>query len=192
MSRPSRGVAASALLVSAILAAGLLYVDQGGSSAAHPPRTSAPVEAPAPAPPEGRARDAIRRTRLAARLQRGVDEAADEGGTAEAAIMLDDWNEPVIAGSEEHGETRFMRLWSMSKMATMVAALRALGWGQRPGRPISPELDAALNGAITRSENCRQHRVVLELQRLTGGIGAAGEAFQQVFRDAGAEVRVAT
>ena len=116
------------------------------------------------------------RLRLGVELQHGVDAAAALGGTAEAAIMLDGWRTPIIASSEARGEARFMRMWSMSKVATMVAVLRGLGWGRRGGRPISPELDEALHGAITRSENCRQRRVVLELQRLSGGVTDAREA----------------
>jgi hypothetical protein len=106
--------------------------------------------------------------------------------------MLDDWQTPVIASSEARGEERFMRMWSMSKVATMIAVLRGLGWGRRPERPISDELDEALHGAITRSENCRQRRVVLELQRLSGGVAAAREAIQEVFAKAGGKVRVGT
>ena len=106
--------------------------------------------------------------------------------------MLEDWRTPVIASSEARGEERFMRMWSMSKVATMIAVLRGLGWGRRPGRPISNELDEALHGAITRSENCRQRRVVLELQRLSGSAGAARKAIQEVFAEAGGKVRVGT
>jgi hypothetical protein len=132
------------------------------------------------------------RLRLTADLERGVTAAAAEGGTAEAAAMLDGWRHPVIVTSEAKGKERFMRLWSMSKVATMIAVLRGLGWGRDQGRPITPELDAALHGAITRSENCRQRRVVLELQRLAGDPAAARRAFSAVFHDAGAGIKTAT
>ncbi len=183
----SRGAAALLVLVAIAGVAGYLYgSSRRSSSEAHS------SEAPVKVHPRRSSREAAQRARLGAELQRGVNAAAGLGGTAEAAIMLDGWPTPVIASSEVRGEERFMRMWSMSKVGTMVAVLHGLGWGHRPGRPISPELDEALHGAITRSENCRQRRVVLELQRLSGGTAAARQALQNVFRDAGAEVRAGT
>jgi hypothetical protein len=175
-------------LVAIAVVVGYLYgSSRGGSSEAHS------SQAPARATSSGRsALEAEQRARLGTQLQHGVDAAAALGGTAEAAIMLDGWQTPVIASSEARGEARYMRMWSMSKVATMIAVLRGLGWGQRAGRPISDELDEALHGAITRSENCRQRRVVLELQRLSGSTGAARRAIQEVFAEAGAKVRVGT
>jgi len=185
--RPSRGAAALLVLVAIAVVAGYLYgSNRGGSS--EPPSSQAPVKAH----PRQSSREAAQRASLGAALQHGVDAAAALGGSAEAAIMLDGWPTPLIASSEAHGEGRFMRMWSMSKVSTMIAVLRGLDWGRRPGQPISPELDEALHGAITRSENCRQRRVVLELQRLSGGAPAARRALQDVFRGAGAEVRVGT
>lgn len=182
-----RGVAVMVLVVAIAAVAGYVYgSDRGGPSQAHS------SVALAKAHPPHSSREAGQRARLGAELQRGVDAAAALGGSAEAAIMLDGWHTPVIASSEARGQARFMRMWSMSKVGTMVAVLRGLGWGRRPGQPISPELNEALHGAITRSENCRQRRVVLELQRLSGGTAAAREALRAVFRDAGAEVRVGT
>ena len=182
----SRGAAALLALAAIAAVAGYLYgASRGGSS-------EPPSKARVTTHPRESSREAARRTRLATDLQHGVDAAAALGGTAEGAIMLDGWRTPVIASSEAHGEGRFMRMWSMSKVATTIAVLHGLGWGRRPARPISPELDEALHGAITRSENCRQRRVVLELQRLSGGTAPAREALQGVFGDAGAEVRVGT
>lgn len=182
-----RGATALLVLVAIAAVAGYLYGSTRGSPP-HAPSSEAPVKAH----PRESSREATQRDRLGAELQHGVDVAAALGGTAEAAIMLDGWPTPLIVSSEAHGEGRYMRMWSMSKVSTMIAVLRGLGWGQRPGRPISPELDEALQGAITRSENCRQRRVVLELQRLSGGTPAARVALQDVFGEAGAEVRVGT
>ncbi|HET8813519.1 MAG TPA: hypothetical protein VFM51_01015, partial [Solirubrobacterales bacterium] len=64
------------------------------------------------------------------------------------------------------------------------------GWGERPGHPLPPEVDAALEGTIVRSENCRQRRVVLELQRRAGGPAAARAALAGVLATAGAEARI--
>jgi hypothetical protein len=186
-SGPSRGVAALGVLVAIAAVAGYRY-GHGGEGSSDAPSPQARVEAH----PRESSRDAVQRARLSAELQHGVDAAAALGGTAEAAIMLDGWPAPVVASSEADGEGRFMRMWSMSKVATMIAVLRSLGWGRRPGQPISAELDQALHVAITRSENCRQRRVVLELQHLSGGTAAAREALQDVFRRAGAAVRVGT
>jgi hypothetical protein len=185
----SRGTVALLLLMAVAAIAGYLY----GSSRSDSPaafRRGREIQ------PGTRTQESpqvsAQRARLAAALQRGVDAAAALGGTAEAAIMLDGWRTPAIASSEMDGRNRFMRMWSMSKVATMVAVLRGLGWGQRPGQPLSPELDEALRGAIMRSENCRQRRVVLELQRLSGGTDPAREALATVFRAGGGEVRIGT
>jgi len=187
---PSRGAVALLLLMAVAAIAGYLY---GSSGSGDSPAASRPEPAGGAAT---RGRESplqvAQRVRLAAALQRGVDAAAALGGTAEAAIMLDGWRRPAIASSEADGGDRFMRMWSMSKVATMVAVLRGLGWGRRVGRPLTPELDEALHGAITRSENCRQRRVVLELQRLYGGAGPAREAMAAVFRAAGGEARIGT
>ncbi len=73
----------------------------------------------------------------------------------------------------------------MSKVVTMVALLRELDWGDRAGEAMNPELKAALGGAITRSENCRERRVVLELQERAGSLGAARAAVAKVLQMAG-------
>lgn len=189
MSASVRGVA-GALLVSAIAAISLCGCgarsQSGRGTTASIPRRTTGRQTHGPSPSEAN------RLQLTADLERGVATAAAEGGTAEAAAMLDGWRHPVIVTSEARGKERFMRLWSMSKVATMIAVLRGLGWGHDKGRPITPELDAALHGAITRSENCRQRRVVLELQRLAGGPVAARRAFSAVFHDAGAAIKTAT
>jgi hypothetical protein len=184
--RLSRGAAALLVLAAIAAVAGYPYGSSREDSSVAPPQARAKAHA------RRSSGEKEQRARLAAELRHGVDAAAELGGTAEAAIMLHGWRTPLIASSEARGNGRFMRMWSMSKVATMIAVLRGLGWGQLPGRPISPELDQALHGAITRSENCRQRRVVLELQRLSGDTAAAREAIAAVFRDAGAEVRVGT
>ncbi|MEX2107430.1 MAG: hypothetical protein WD827_00925 [Solirubrobacterales bacterium] len=130
--------------------------------------------------------DAVARARIADGLRRGVEAAAKLGGDVEAAAMLDGWEAPLVESSEPGGGERPMRMWSMSKVATMVALLRGLGWGERPGAPPSPEVEDALQGAITRSENCRQRRVVLELQRMAGSPAGARVALADVFTDVGA------
>jgi len=104
--------------------------------------------------------------------------------------MAGGWPAPAIETSEVAGSSRWMRMWSMSKVATMIALLRLLGWGERPGRAVQPEVEEALQGAIRRSENCRQRRVVLELERLAGGATGARAALASVFRAAGARARI--
>jgi hypothetical protein len=162
-----------------------LHVGRSGSPAGGPADSSTPAS-DASAVPSGEER------RLAAALRRGVDRAAALGGSVEAAAMTDRTPNPIVATSELRGPNRYMRMWSMSKVATMVALLRALKWGDRPGEATSAEVEAALRGAITRSENCRQRRVVLELQRAAGGIAAARRAMAEVFTLAGAQPRIDT
>jgi hypothetical protein len=126
-------------------------------------------------------------------LARGVRRAAALGGSVEAAVLPGGRREPVVATVPPKGGARWMRMWSMSKIVTMVAVLRALGWRDRPGDALSAEAESALWGAITRSENCRQRRVILELQQASGGSPAvARRAVAAVLRDAGARARLGT
>jgi hypothetical protein len=130
--------------------------------------------------------------RIEEALERGVREAAALGGTVEAAAMAGGWSEPVVVASPSAAVRRSMRMWSMSKVATMIALLGKLGWGDEPGEAISPELSEAFSGAITRSENCHQRRVVLELERANGGAAGARAALEEVFRESGASADIAT
>lgn len=139
-----------------------------------------------------RASDAPDSARIERALARSVSAAAGLGGEVEAAAMADGWPTPLIETSEPTGASRYMRMWSMSKVVTMIALLRRLGWGAQPGESISPELAEALHGALIRSENCRQRRVVLELERASGGAAGARAALAGVFRASGAGARIGT
>lgn len=132
------------------------------------------------------------RERIAQRLQRAVRDAAALGGEVEAAVMLRGWSRPVIAASPPEAVSRSMRMWSMSKVVTMVSLLRANGWGESRGKALGPELEAALEGAIERSENCPQRRIVIELQRLAGSPAAARKALASVLAAAGASGEIGT
>ncbi len=130
--------------------------------------------------------------RVSQALRAGVAKAAALGGEVEAAAMLDDSPAPLLATSESGGADRYMRMWSMSKVATMIALFQRLGWGDRTGEMPSPEVLQALVGALTRSENCRQRRVVLELQRAAGGIPEARRALAEEFTSIGARIEPGT
>lgn len=172
------GLAAAALVG---IALGLRFGADGSEPAGPGPARPAtvPIAERSPAEPGAAA---IERA-----LRRGVGAAAALGGEVEAAAMLDGWPEPLVEASEPIDRSRRMRMWSMSKVVTMIALLRERGWGARLGRATSLEVDEALHGAIVRSENCRQRRVVLELERFAGGTAAAREAIEGVLQDAGAE-----
>ncbi|HET8863287.1 MAG TPA: hypothetical protein VFM94_08565 [Solirubrobacterales bacterium] len=129
------------------------------------------------------------RDEVARALRASVGKAAALGGSVEAAAMLAGWPRPVVVTSESGGAGRWMRLWSMSKVVTMVGLLRAEGWDGDAGNPLSAELEEALEGAIRRSENCHQRRVVLELQEATGGPAGARRAVEEAMRVAGGEVK---
>ncbi len=117
--------------------------------------------------------------------EHAVARAETAGGAAEAAVWAEGWSTPVVAGDA----SRRMRLWSMSKAVTAVALFEALA--RRSRRP-SPELDAALAGALVRSENCSQRRVIVGLQELTGGAEGARAAVEDVLRRAGASAAMPT
>jgi len=124
---------------------------------------------------------------IESRLERAVADAGRAaGGTVQAAAMLDGWTRPAVAASEPGAERRPMRMWSIAKVVTAVAVLRALGWGDRPGRRPSPQLEEAMHDALVRSENCRQRRMVLGLQQLRGGPDGARSALAEVLAEAGA------
>ena len=164
-SRGGRRVLAA--VVTAVIAAAMSWI---AASQSHDMRFVA-LGSAAPASlrkaPEGDRRE------VTAALRHGVEQAAELGGSVEAAAMFANWRDPVIVTSPPGGGKRWMRMWSMSKAVVMVGLLRAEGWGEVPGNPLTPEVQKALEGAITRSENCRQRRVVLELQQAPGG-GPAG------------------
>jgi hypothetical protein len=126
------------------------------------------------------------RKRLGAALERGVRAAERLGGTAKAAVWVEGWSGPVIRGTNRN--ERF-QMWSVSKPVVAIATLDA---ARRTGKQPSPELRASVLGALTRSENCRQRRVVLGLQALTGGPQPARRRFQQVLSAAGARDAVVT
>jgi len=144
-------------------------------SAGAPAVAGAGQVAPAVASGSGdRGRAAVERA-----LARGVQAAQRVAGPAEAAVWLDRWSTPVLAGDT----TRSMRMWSMSKAVTAVAVLQ-----RQPVPP--PDLEQALVGALTRSENCAQRRVVMGLQQLAGGAEGARGAFLDVLARAGAHAEV--
>ena len=172
-----------------------LSAEDGSSAPQPPPQASAPARE-TPADPLGSDNQAshatLGRARIEAALAEGVEAGAALGGSLEAAAMADSWAEPVVETSAPSGAGRYMRMWSMSKVATMVALLRALNWRAQAGTPTSPEVDEALAGAIRRSENCHQRRVVRELERVAGSAAGARTALAGVFAVSGTEVRVGT
>jgi hypothetical protein len=183
--RARRPIAGAVLLaiVAGLIVFGLDSVGAGSTRVAQAPAGRRPASAAA----DGRRRQ--ERRSLAEALRQGTARAAALGGAVEAAVTLGSWSRPLVAASGAGGASRQMRMWSMSKVATMVALLRAQGWGDEPGKPLSSEVEAALQRAITRSENCPQRRVVLELQRATGGPQGARRAVAATLAEAGARVR---
>ncbi len=132
-----------------------------------------------------------RQRAIATRLRAAVAAAGRLGGTATAAIMLDGWRDPVTASSVPGGSNRTVRMWSTSKVATAVLLLRQLGWGAQPGQAPSPEVRSALEGALRRSENCRQRRVVLAVEAASGSPPAAAAQLSDLLLQAGAHPQIA-
>ena len=172
-----------ACVMALLLVVAVLHHGSGGSSAVGraKPEGGVQTEEASPSPAA-----TPREQRLERALRAGVASAARLGGDVEAAAMLDGSPAPLLATSEPGGADRYMRLWSISKVATMIALFQRLGWGDRPGEVPTPEVLDALVGALTRSENCRQRRVVLELQRAAGGIPEARRALADEFSSIGA------
>ena len=130
------------------------------------------------------------RRAVARALRQGVDEASSFSGEVEAAVMFEDWETPVVAGTKGHDSDRWMRMWSMSKVVVAVSLLRSKGWGEEPGEPLSAEVEEALRAALTRSENCPQRRLVLELQHSLGdSTEKAREEIARTVEEAGGRAR---
>lgn len=158
----------------------------GGGGGHETARSVVPVAMPAhPTHPSAR-------PTITAALERGVHEATRLGGAVEGAVMLGPWKTPAVAASSPSDASRSMRMWSMSKVLTFVSLLREEGWGKRPGKPLTPEVSKALDAAITRSENCQERRVVLELERVAGGAEAARAEMSEVLAEAGTEADLST
>jgi hypothetical protein len=185
-------VAGGLVLAVAVLAAVL----HNGSDGETGPTASAAIRGPTPEPtatpsPTAAPRADRQRQAIAARLRAAVNAAGGFGGTATAAVMLDDWRDPVTASSVAGGSRRTVRMWSTSKVVTAVLLLRQLDWGDAAGRPPSEELERALEGALRRSENCRQRRVVLEAQARSGSPAAIASDLADVLVEAGARPLIA-
>lgn len=112
--------------------------------------------------------------------------AARPYGTGEAAVMLDGWGSPLLAGDIAEP----VRPWSMVKLVTAVALLDELeqqGVGD-PGRSLSPYLQRALE----RSDNCAQRELIVQLQRVSGSMGAALAQVHETVARAGAGIDTAS
>lgn len=177
-------------VIAAVLVAGGLSVfagcgakEQGGPNDIRPRAEAIPSETvtgqvPATPRPETRESDAEERDRaLATALLRRAASVADDRGTARIAVWPSGWPKPAFAGNDLD---RPFRLWSTSKAVTAVAVER------EPALRNMSDVATALRGAIVRSENCRQRRVVLALQKAHGGPEGAESAFLGVLREAGA------
>jgi hypothetical protein len=152
---------------------------------------SAPAAAQGSAPGAADYERAIGRRTVERGLERTVSTTAKvTDGTVQAAVMLDGWNTPIVAASEPGATAEPMRMWSIAKVVTAVALLRQLGWANHAGGEPSSQLTEAMHDAIVRSENCRQRRLVLGLQQLTGGPGGARGAVAEVLAAAGAEAEL--
>lgn len=107
------------------------------------------------------------------------------GGRVQAAVWVDGWSQPVIVGDDLD---RQMRMWSMAKPVEAIAVLQLAA---RAGIRPSVGFRLSMQRALRRSENCPARRMVLELEKLTGGPRAARMAFTAVLRRAGADPAVA-
>lgn len=173
-------------LLAIAFAMAFVVVHDGGGHVVSPPHTVVKTSEP-----HTEARSPLR-PGITAALERGVNEAGQLGGSVEAAVMLGPWKAPAVAATSRGDASRSMRMWSMSKVLTFVALLREEGWGAKAGKPLTPEVSAALRAAITRSENCPERRVVLELEAVSGGSAPAREAMSQVLHAAGASAEISS
>lgn len=158
--------------------------ESGSAKVARPAdATVAPTTTQGPA--DAAPTEDARRNAVSGALSKGIKDAvARYPGSAEAAVWAEEWDEPVVrafqTGATEVSDRSSKRLlmWSMSKAVTAVALLRATD--NQPSESVRE----ALAGALTGSENCRQRRVILELQRFMGGPEGAATAVREVLGEA--------
>jgi hypothetical protein len=81
-----------------------------------------------------------------------------------------------------------MRMWSMAKPVEAIAVLQLAA---RAGIRPTAGFRVSMQRALRRSENCSARRMVLELEKLTGGPRSARLAFASVLNEAGANPVVA-
>jgi len=112
-------------------------------------------------------------------LQQGAELAEFKGGFVAAAIWVDGWSEPIVAGDNAE---RVGRLWSMSKPVATIALLEAL---EARGEHPSHNLTTAIHWAVTASDNCAMRYIELQLQDVAGSDSAALSLFQGVLHQAG-------
>ncbi len=110
-------------------------------------------------------------------LEQGSADARGRGVKIYAAVSTDGWNRAAqVNGGEQ------LRMWSTAKAVTATSALTTAA---KKGEQPTSELDAAMRDAIQRSENCRQRRVVLWLQEMTGGPDGAADAVRSTLARTG-------
>jgi hypothetical protein len=120
-------------------------------------------------------------TALQSSLEAGI---AGIPGTVQAAVMMDNWNAPVLAGRRLGDE---MRPWSMVKAVTAVTL-----FSERLGRGASTaNVEEPLRRALTRSDNCAQREMTVQLERdLGGNLATTGTTIRTTLARAGAEIDI--
>lgn len=108
----------------------------------------------------------------------GAREASSKGVTIHAAVASGQWQSAAQVDGQEP-----LRMWSTAKVLTAVAAMRAAAESTKPPQK---DLKSSIDGALQRSENCRQRNVVLWLQQMSGGPAEAADAMRAEIDTAGA------
>ncbi len=171
-------VAGVIVLISASLSTGcgeLLPSDPSATSSSGAATTARPsTTTELPAVPANPPASIALVTRM---LEQGSTDALERGVTIYAAVSADGWNRAAqVNGGEQ------LRMWSTAKAVTATSALTTAA---KRGKQPTSELDAAMRDAIQRSENCRQRRVVLWLQEMTGGPSGAADAVRSTLASTG-------
>lgn len=149
-------------------------VTDAATASPSPPTAAPATPAPTAAPPTPQRAD----------LERLVDrQARRTGGRVQVAVATDD---RVVAAASSGSVGTRVRMWSVSKVMTAIALLRAHDWDERRGRPLAGPTMRAMTDALTRSADCAQRQMVVALQQELGGPAPARAALQGVLADAGA------
>jgi hypothetical protein len=168
--------------------------DASQPSGATPARTAtlpaaSATEQPAVGAPAAGGGKAVSGTRpdpaLAAALRSSLKAGiAGIPGTVQAAVMMDNWNAPVLAGGRLGDQ---MRPWSMVKAVTAVTL-----FSTRLERGASTaNVEEPLQRALTRSDNCAQRAMTVQLERdLGGNLAATAATIRAMLARAGAAIDV--
>lgn len=163
------------------LAGSAVFDGTGSTDSRTAPETEITAEPAAPVTPDQEMREtpkseAVQQAEVQKAVSSAVKEANQMGGKAQAAVAAEGWD-----GIAQAGSAGTFRMWSTSKPIAAVALLEAQE--EVDGTPA--KITSEMRDAIVGSSNCGMRKLVLDLQRESGGLQVAAERFESVAIESG-------